>query len=248
MERWANKLREITQGFVGSKRKTLIEYGVYGLRYAASTPWLNRKKKGSMAGYDPAKGRFGTYAINQAKWFMRQAVSAASKRPDQEGAWPLLLPRFVDKITEFREWAATEISTEVENSPEAKKSEIEELTQFFLYFVSPYTLPFDPPPLVSRGWEDVFTSAPQHAGSSYWHSQNRFRVQRVQSPKLGVVKSDYVPPPHRASDHSWRNYNLDSHLWLPDADGRYQRANYCTRDPQYKRADNPNCFCISATP
>lgn len=139
MERWANKLREITQGFVGSKRKTLIEYGVYGLRYAASTPWLNRKKKGSMAGYDPAKGRFGTYAINQAKWFMRQAVSAASKRPDQEGAWPLLLPRFVDKITEFREWAAMEISTEVENSPEAKKSEIEELTQFFLYFVSPYT-------------------------------------------------------------------------------------------------------------
>ena len=49
----------MAQKYVGANRKIIIEYGMFGLRFAASPQWPNRKKKGAMAGYDPAKARFG---------------------------------------------------------------------------------------------------------------------------------------------------------------------------------------------
>ena len=83
--------------YVGADRELLIEYGMFGLRLAASNPWPNRKKKGAVAGYDPAKARFGSYAIQQAVRFMRDAALGNAWRPGE---------RFVDTLTEFRKCGA----------------------------------------------------------------------------------------------------------------------------------------------
>ena len=45
----------MAQKYVGTNRKLLIEYGMFGLRFSASRPWQNQKKKGAMAGFDPAR-------------------------------------------------------------------------------------------------------------------------------------------------------------------------------------------------
>ena len=57
-----------------------------------------------MAGYDPAKGRFGGYAINQAERLMRDASQGA----------PGGREHFADTLTEFRKWAKTPIPIENE--------------------------------------------------------------------------------------------------------------------------------------
>lgn len=108
------------QKFVGAKRNIIIEYGMLGLRIAANRVRPNRKKKGSMVGWDPAKGRFSTYARGEADRLMREA--AAGHRYEA--------PQYLqDKITEFRAWAKTPIPSEVErecaNNPETPISEIE---------------------------------------------------------------------------------------------------------------------------
>ena len=102
----------MAQGYIGTKRKIVIEYGMFGLRLAPSPQWPNRKKKGSMAGYDPTKARFNTFARHQARRFMDIAAAGLSTLPDRERAWPLLLPRFEDSVTESREWAETPIPSD----------------------------------------------------------------------------------------------------------------------------------------
>ena len=46
-----------------------------GLQIAANRVRPNRKKKGSMVGWDPAKGRFSTYARGEADRLMREAAA-----------------------------------------------------------------------------------------------------------------------------------------------------------------------------
>jgi hypothetical protein len=112
----------MAQKYVGANRKLLIEYGMFGLRFAANRQRVNRKKKGSMAGYDPGKGRFSTYARHHAARLMRDAARGHRYQPPQY---------LQDKVTEFREWAATPFPLRSErdcaNRPDGGKSEIEEL-------------------------------------------------------------------------------------------------------------------------
>jgi hypothetical protein len=110
-------------GRVGTKRKTIIEYGMFGLRFAAQQ-WASRKKKGARAGFDPAKGfRFSTYARAHAKRFMIDAAQAMKGiatirgrrcviKADNHGYFGE--PPFEDTITKFRKWAATPIPDEIE--------------------------------------------------------------------------------------------------------------------------------------
>jgi hypothetical protein len=125
---------------VGTDRKLIIEYGMFGLRIAASPQWSSRKKKGALAGYDPEKGPFNTYARYFAERFMIAAAQAMGGirtikgkrcvvKADKRGYFSE--PPSEDTITEFREWAATPIPDEIEleraRLPEGGKSEIEKL-------------------------------------------------------------------------------------------------------------------------
>jgi hypothetical protein len=92
----------MAQGRVGSKRKIIIEYGIFGLRFAVSPQWANRRNKGKPAGYDPTKAKFNTYARHHAKRFMIAAAQAMAYWCDKRGYfWE---PPLEDKKEEFDEW------------------------------------------------------------------------------------------------------------------------------------------------
>jgi hypothetical protein len=96
----------MAQKNVGTKRKLLIEYGMFGLRLAATRQWANGRKKGATAGFDPAKGyRFSTYARHQAKRLMREAARGDRYGPPQH---------LQDTKTEFADWSASPIPIEIE--------------------------------------------------------------------------------------------------------------------------------------
>jgi hypothetical protein len=123
VEAYRPKVVNMAQRYVGAKRKLLIEYGMFGLRLAASPQWPNRKRKGTMAGYNPAKARFISYARFQAERLMRDAARGHNWQPPQH---------LQDTLKEFEEWAKTPIPPEVElacaNNPECEpNNEIHEV-------------------------------------------------------------------------------------------------------------------------
>jgi hypothetical protein len=111
--RWM--VANLAQGYVGDKRKTLIEYGMFGLRLAATTQWPNRKRKGKLAGYDPTKARFSTFARSgQVKRLMLDAASADRRTVEYDNK-RVPLQRPTDKKEEFDAWAKTPIPPEIED-------------------------------------------------------------------------------------------------------------------------------------
>jgi hypothetical protein len=58
----------------------LIEYGMLGLSLAAQPPRPSKTKKDQTVGFDPAKGKFGTYARSYAKKEMARAISGDTDR------------------------------------------------------------------------------------------------------------------------------------------------------------------------
>jgi hypothetical protein len=91
----------------------LVEYGMLGLRIAATQQRPSKTKKGKMAGFDPAKGyRFSTYARCVAARYMTAAVQAMRYEADDFSE--CLGPRYEDSVEEFRAWAKTPIPIEIE--------------------------------------------------------------------------------------------------------------------------------------
>jgi hypothetical protein len=160
VEAYRPKVVNMAQRYVGAKRKRLIEYGMFGLRLAASPQWPNRKRKGSMAGYNPAKARFISYARFHADRLMRDAALGPLWQPPQH---------LQDSVSEFREWAKTPIPPEVElacaNNPEHEhRDEIEA-------FVKEEFDRFAPQ---AARWEEGTTDTGRprrRARDRYWHSQ-----------------------------------------------------------------------------
>jgi hypothetical protein len=72
----------------GTSLKALVEYGMFGLRFAAEPPRPSLTKKGAMVGFDPAAGhRFSTYARHYAEKEMKAALSLdppPEREPDLE--------------------------------------------------------------------------------------------------------------------------------------------------------------------
>jgi hypothetical protein len=92
------------QKYVGTNRKLLIEYGMLGLRLAATRQWASGRRKGAQAGFDQTKGyRFSTYARHQAERMMREAARRELRPPQH----------LQDTKTEFAAWAATPIPFEI---------------------------------------------------------------------------------------------------------------------------------------
>jgi hypothetical protein len=122
----------------------LVEYGMLGLRIAATQQRPSKTKKGKMAGFDPAKARFSTYSRRVARRFMAAAEQAMGGVVIVKGLRLVddaivitgdyfnecLGPRFEDRKEEFDAWARTPIPLEVEqraNYVERTDEEIAEL-------------------------------------------------------------------------------------------------------------------------
>ena len=105
----------------------LIEYGILGLRIAATHQRSSKTKKGKLAGFDPSKGRFSTYGRHVAERFMVAAAQAMGGVVIVKGLRDVddaiviygdrfsecLGPRFEDKKEEFAAWAKTPIPIEI---------------------------------------------------------------------------------------------------------------------------------------
>jgi hypothetical protein len=89
-----------------------------GLRLAATRQWASGRKKGALAGFDTTRGyRFSTYARHQAERMMREAARGDRYEPPQH---------LQDTKTEFEEWAATPIPTEIERERANRPNEYQE--------------------------------------------------------------------------------------------------------------------------
>jgi hypothetical protein len=68
----------------GTSLKALVEYGMFGLRFAAEPLRPSLTKKGAMVGFDPAAGhRFSTYARHYAEKELKAAL-ADDPKPEPE--------------------------------------------------------------------------------------------------------------------------------------------------------------------
>jgi hypothetical protein len=167
VEAFRPKVVNMAQRHVGAKRKLLIEYGMFGLRLAASPQWPNRKREGAMAGYNPSKARFISYARFQADRLMRDAASAMRQTTEYDSRLPL---RFQDTKEEFKTWRKTPIPPEVElacaNNPDEPEPK-----DHIKAFVDEEFGRFAPQ---AARWEDGKTESGRprrRARDQYWHSQ-----------------------------------------------------------------------------
>jgi len=121
----------MAQKYVGANRKIIIEYGMFGLRIAASA-----------RNYDPTKARLSSdYGRKRVKRFMSAAAQAMGGtravkgervvvKADSRGSfWE---PPLEDGVEEFGKWAKTPIPSEHERDdtePETPKRWIDELIE-----------------------------------------------------------------------------------------------------------------------
>jgi hypothetical protein len=115
----------------------LTEYGMLGLRVAAGPQRPSKTKKGKLAGFDPAKARFNTYARSVALRFMTAAVLAMRgvriMKPLRMVTDAIVIygdlfsecvgPRFEDSVEEFARWAKTPVPIAVERRALAQPSD-----------------------------------------------------------------------------------------------------------------------------
>jgi hypothetical protein len=105
----------MAQKYTGANRKLLIEYGMLGLRLAATRQWASGNKKGAKAGFDPSKGyQFNTYARHQAERLMREAAQRDPEPPKREQ----------DTKGEFAAWAETPITISGKRPPRVNRDSL----------------------------------------------------------------------------------------------------------------------------
>jgi hypothetical protein len=237
----------MAQKYVGAPRKIIIEYGMFGLRIAANRQRPNRKKKGKMAGYDPAKGRFSTCARKSAERFMRAADQAMRLAPDARGYfWE---PPLADTVTELGKWAATPIPIENERADnvEPPKRWIDELIDETKPAVR--TFDFDALAAVRRGSYYTLDRSKHKLrprNGVAWHRYpNYFRDQRPASPASPDMRESLLRIRLRLMhqrDRYGRPANESRQAWSPP-----QSKCASVRPHIPTRESDPHCFCISAT-
>jgi hypothetical protein len=205
----------MAQKYVGTNRKLLIEYGMFGLRLAATRQWASGRKRGALAGYDASKGyRFSTYARHQAERMMREAARGHRYEPPQH---------LQDTKTEFEEWATTPIPIETERERANRPNEYQEPDELG-YRVTNWGE-------FERRWyihEPVLPEAKKRTGRPTSAEQNN-RKEYFKSYGYKFATFDRVAQDGMsgwdANDEGSASMDLEEPVWTP-CSGAFQRDQY----------------------